>query len=132
MAAVKAAPLIDPTALVRRFEAAGRAAGFRIERFRKLRSAADRADQTHARSASSHLSFPGIHAGDLAEAIYRRAHHKTLGDTRATPSALPLAQRVSAHRAALERQASRPARFVVIVLVRRDACRYVVARYEFG
>jgi protein MpaA len=36
------------------------------------------------------------------EAIYLRAHHTTLSYTIETPSAFPLAQRVAAHRAALE------------------------------
>lgn len=36
MDAVKAAPVIDPPALAARFEAAGRAAGFRVERFGEI------------------------------------------------------------------------------------------------
>jgi murein peptide amidase A len=36
------------------------------------------------------------------ETIYLRAHHSTLSYTLETPSALPLAQRVAAHRAAVE------------------------------
>lgn len=36
------------------------------------------------------------------ESIYLRAHHTQLGYTIETPSALPLAQRIAAHRAALE------------------------------
>ena len=36
------------------------------------------------------------------EAIYLRAHHTTLGYTLETPSAFPIAQRIAAHRAAVE------------------------------
>ena len=36
------------------------------------------------------------------EAIYLRAHHTTLGYTIESPSALPLPQRIAAHRAAIE------------------------------
>ena len=36
------------------------------------------------------------------EAIYLRAHHATLNYTLESPSALPLATRIAAHRAAIE------------------------------
>jgi protein MpaA len=42
------------------------------------------------------------------EAIYLHAHHTTLGYTIETPSSFPLAQRVAAHRAAIETAIARP------------------------
>ena len=43
------------------------------------------------------------------ETIYLRAHHTQLGYTIETPSALPLARRIAAHRAALDAAIARVA-----------------------